>query len=197
MPAIDNKLKTIFITIATKLLVAQSTKFQSMLLKMKDDYLVKLQEEGINQIAEKGPTIVCPIIIPEIEKILPKLNTLRGIVSNMDKLAGTINGITTKIDKPIQVVNTVIPVLELLPAALPPPTPITAALHLLIHGVDKPIDTLKKILDGLETGVNSLSTTSGIIVKYVIILDNLLQTIQTTLEQIINFILIALIIQLY
>ena len=118
MPAIDNKLKTIFITIATKLLIAQSTKFQSMLLKMKDDYLVKLQEEGINQIAEKGPTIVCPIIIPEVEKILPKLNTLRGIVSNMDKLAGTINGITTKIDKPIQVVNTVIPVLELLPAPL-------------------------------------------------------------------------------
>jgi hypothetical protein len=181
MPAIDNKLKTIFITIATKLLVAQSTKFQSMLLKMKDDYLVKLQEEGINQITEKGPTIVCPIIIPEIEKILPKLNTLKGIVSNMDKLAGTINGITTKIDKPLQVVNTVIPVLELLPAPLPPFTPINVIL-----GVNKAIDTLKKILDGLETGVNSLSTTSGIIVKYVIVLDNLLQTIQTTLEQIIN-----------
>ena len=181
MPAIDNKLKTIFITIATKLLVAQSTKFQSMLLKMKDDYLVKLQEEGINQIAEKGPTIVCPIIIPEVEKILPKLNTLRGIVSNMDKLAGTINGITTKIDKPLQIVNTAIPVLELLPAPLPPFTPINVIL-----GVNKAIDTLKKILDGLETGVNSLSTTSGIIVKYVIILDNLLQTIQTTLEQIIN-----------
>jgi hypothetical protein len=181
MPAIDNKLKTIFITIATKLLVAQSTKFQSMLLKIKDDYLVKLQEEGINQIAEKGPTIVCPIIIPEVEKILPKLNTLRGIVSNMDKLAGTINGITTKIDKPLQVVNTVIPVLELLPAPLPPFTPINVIL-----GVNKAIDTLKKILDGLETGVNSLSTTSDIIVKYVIILDNLLQTIQTTLEQIIT-----------
>jgi hypothetical protein len=181
MPAIDNKLKTIFITIATKLLIAQSTKFQSMLLKMKDDYLVKLQEEGINQIAEKGPTIVCPIIIPEVEKILPKLNTLRGIVSNMDKLAGTINGITTKIDKPLQIVNTAIPVLELLPAPLPPFTPINVIL-----GVNKAIDTLKKILDGLETGVNSLSTTSDIIVKYVIILDNLLQTIQTTLEQIIN-----------
>jgi hypothetical protein len=181
MPAIDNKLKTIFITIATKLLVAQSTKFQSMLLKIKDDYLVKLQEEGINQIAEKGPTIVCPIIIPEVEKILPKLNTLRGIVSNMDKLAGTINGITTKIDKPLQIVNTVIPVLELLPAPLPPFTPINVIL-----GVNKAIDTLKKILDGLETGVNSLSTTSDIIVKYVIILDNLLQTIQTTLEQIIT-----------
>ena len=164
MPAIDTKLKTIFITIATKLLVAQSTKFQSMLLKMKDDYLVKLQEEGINQITEKGPTIVCPIIIPEIEKILPKLNTLRGIVSNMDKLAGTINGITTKIDKPIQVVNTVIPVLELLPAPLPPFTPINVIL-----GVNKAIDTLKKILDGLETGVNSLSTTSGIIVTYVVV----------------------------
>jgi hypothetical protein len=181
MPAIDNKLKTIFITIATKLLVAQSTKFQSMLLKIKDDYLVKLQEEGINQIAEKGPTIVCPIIIPEIEKILPKLNTLRGIVSNMDKLAGTINGITTKIDKPLQIVNTVIPLLELLPAPLPPFTPINVIL-----GVNKAIDTLKKILDGLETGVNSLSTTSDIIVKYVIILDNLLQTIETTLEQIIT-----------
>jgi hypothetical protein len=181
MPAIDNKLKTIFITIATKLLIAQSTKFQSMLLKMKDDYLVKLQEEGINQITEKGPTIVCPIIIPEIEKILPKLNTLKGIVSNMDKLAGTINGITTKIDKPLQIVNTAIPVLELLPAPLPPFTPINVIL-----GVNKAIDTLKKILDGLETGVNSLSTTSDIIVKYVIILDNLLQTIQTTLEQIIN-----------
>jgi hypothetical protein len=181
MPAIDNKLKTIFITIATKLLIAQSTKFQSMLLKMKDDYLVKLQEEGINQITEKGPTIVCPIIIPEIEKILPKLNTLKGIVSNMDKLAGTINGITTKIDKPLQIVNTAIPLLELLPAPLPPFTPINVIL-----GVNKAIDTLKKILDGLETGVNSLSTTSGIIVKYVIILDNLLQTIQTTLEQIIN-----------
>jgi hypothetical protein len=181
MPAIDNKLKTIFITIATKLLIAQSTKFQSMLLKMKDDYLVKLQEEGINQITEKGPTIVCPIIIPEIEKILPKLNTLKGIVSNMDKLAGTINGITTKIDKPLQIVNTVIPVLELLPAPLPPFTPINVIL-----GVNKAIDTLKKILDGLETGVNSLSTTSGIIVKYVSVLDNLLQTIQTTLEQIIN-----------
>jgi hypothetical protein len=120
MPAIDTKLKKFLITIATKLLVAQSTKFQSMLLKMKDDYLVKLQEEGINQITEKGPTIVCPIIIPEIEKILPKLNTLKGIVSNMDKLAGTINGISTKIDKPLQVVNTAVPLLELLPAPIPP-----------------------------------------------------------------------------
>jgi len=181
MPTIDTKLKTALINVAIKLLTAQANKFQSMLLKMKDDYLVKLQEEGINQIAEKGPTIVCPIIIPEIEKILPKLNTLRGIVSNMDKLAGTINDITTKIDKPIQVVNTAIPLLELLPAPIPPGLPISVIL-----GVNKAIDTLKKILDGLETGVNSLSTTSGIIVKYVIILDNLLQTIQTTLEQIIN-----------
>jgi len=81
MPTIDTKLKTALMGVATKLLVAQSTKFQSMLLKLKDDYLVKLQEDGINQINEKGPTVVCPVIIPEIERILPKLNTLRGIVS--------------------------------------------------------------------------------------------------------------------
>jgi hypothetical protein len=181
MPAIDTKLKTIFITIATKLLVAQSTKFQSMLLKMKDDYLVKLQEEGINQITEKGPTIVCPIIIPEIEKILPKLNTLKGIVSNMDKLAGTINSISLKLDKPLQVVKTSLPLLELLPAPIPPGLPINVIL-----GVSKAIDILKKITDGLETGVNSLTTTSDIIVKYVIVLDNLLQTIENTLLQIIT-----------
>lgn len=181
MPAIDTKLKTIFITIATKLLVAQSTKFQSMLLKMKDDYLVKLQEEGIKQITEKGPTIVCPIIIPEIEKILPKLNTLKGIVSNMDKLAGTINSISLKLDKPLQVVKTSLPLLELLPAPIPPGLPINVIL-----GVSKAIDILKKITDGLETGVNSLTTTSDIIVKYVSVLDNLLQTIENTLLQIIT-----------
>jgi hypothetical protein len=162
MPAIDTKLKIIFIKIATKLLVAQSTKFQSMLLKIKDDYLVKLQEEGIKQITEKGPTIVCPIIIPEIEKILPKLNTLKGIVSNMDKLAGTINSISLKLDKPLQVVKTSLPLLELLPAPIPPGLPINVIL-----GVSKAIDILKKITDGLETGVNSLTTTSDIIVKYV------------------------------
>ena len=181
MPTIDTKLKTALINVAIKLLSAQATKFQSMLLKMKDDYLVKLQEEGIKQITEKGPTIVCPIIIPEIEKILPKINTLKGIVSNMDKLAGTINGITTKIDKPIQVVNTVVPLLELSVTAIPVPAPPGVLL-----GVSKALDILGKILDGLETGVNSLSTTSGIIVKYVSVLDNLLQTIETTLLQIVN-----------
>lgn len=181
MPTIDTKLKIALINVAIKLLSAQATKFQSMLLKMKDDYLVKLQEEGIKQITEKGPTIVCPIIIPEIEKILPKLNTLKGIVSNMDKLAGTINGITTKIDQPIQVVNTVVPLLELSVTAIPVPAPPGVLL-----GVSKALDILGKLLDGLETGVNSLSTTSGIIVKYVQILDNLLQTIENTLLQIVN-----------
>jgi hypothetical protein len=181
MPTIDTKLKIALMGVATKLLTAQATKFQSMLLKMKDEYLVKLQEEGINQITEKGPTIVCPIIIPEIEKILPKLNTLRGIVSNMDKLSGTINDITTKIDKPIQVVNTAIPVLELSVTAIPVPAPPGVLL-----GVSKALDILGKLLDGLETGVNSLSSTSGIIVKYVQILDNLLQTIENTLLQIVN-----------
>ena len=181
MPTIDTKLKTALMGVATKLLTAQATKFQSMLLKMKDEYLVKLQEEGINQIAEKGPTIVCPIIIPEIEKILPKLNTLRGIVSNMDKLSGTINDITTKIDKPIQTVNTVVPLLELSVTTIPVPAPPGVLL-----GVSKALDILGKLLDGLETGVNSLSSTSGIIVKYVQVLDNLLQTIETTLLQIVN-----------
>ena len=181
MPTIDTKLKTALMGVATKLLTAQATKFQSMLLKMKDEYLVKLQEEGINQITEKGPTTVCPIIIPEIEKILPKLNTLRGIVSNMDKLSGTINDITTKIDKPIQTVNTVVPLLELSVTTIPVPAPPGVLL-----GVSKALDILGKLLDGLETGVNSLSSTSGIIVKYVQVLDNLLQTIETTLLQIVN-----------
>ena len=181
MPTLDTKLKIALMGVATKLLTAQATKFQSMLLKMKDEYLVKLQEEGINQITEKGPTIVCPIIIPEIEKILPKINTLKGIVSNMDKLSGTINDITTKIDTPIQVVNTVIPLVELSVTAIPVPAPPGVLL-----GINKALDVLKKLLDGLETGVNSLSSTSGIIVEYVRTLDNLLQTVQDTLLEIVN-----------
>ena len=181
MPTLDTKLKIALMGVATKLLTAQATKFQSMLLKMKDEYLVKLQEEGIHQITEKGPTIVCPIIIPEIEKILPKINTLKGIVSNMDKLSGTINDITTKIDTPIQVVNTVIPLVELSVTAIPVPAPPGVLL-----GVSKALDILGKLLDGLETGVNSLSSTSGIIVQYVQVLDNLLQTIENTLLQIVN-----------
>jgi len=181
MPTIDTKLKTALMGVATKLLVAQSTKFQSMLLKLKNDYLVKLQEEGINQITEKGPTIVCPVIIPEIEKILPKINTLKSILSNIDKLAGTINNITTKIEKPLPTINTATLALELLPAPIPPGLPVSVIL-----GISKAIDVLKKLTDGLETGSKSLSTTSGIIVEYVRILDNLLQTVENTLLQIVN-----------
>jgi len=181
MPTIDTKLKTALMGVATKLLVAQSTKFQSMLLKLKDDYLVKLQEDGINQINEKGPTVVCPVIIPEIERILPKLNTLRGVLSNIDKLAGTINNITTKIEKPLPAINTATLVLEFLPAPIPPGLPVSVIL-----GISKAIDVLKKLTDGLETGSKSLSTTSGIIVEYVRTLDNLLQTVENTLLQIVN-----------
>lgn len=181
MPTIDTKLKTALMGVATKLLVAQSTKFQSMLLKIKDDYLVKLQEDGINQINEKGPTVVCPVIIPEIEKILPKINTLKSILSNIDKLAGTINNITTKIEKPLPAINTATLVLEFLPAPIPPGLPVSVIL-----GISKAIDVLKKLTDGLETGSKSLSTTSGIIVEYVRTLDNLLQTVENTLLQIVN-----------
>ena len=181
MPTLDTKLKIALMGVATKLLTAQATKFQSMLLKLKDDYLVKLQEDGINQINEKGPTIVCPIIIPEIERILPKLNTLKEIVTNMYKLSGTIDDITTKINTPIQVVNTTIPLVELSVTAIPVPTPPGVLL-----GINKALDILKKLLDGLETGVNSLSSTSGIIVEYVRTLDNLLQTVEDTLLDIVN-----------
>lgn len=185
MSAIDTKLKTIFITIATKLLVAQSTKFQSMLLKMKDDYLVKLQEEGIKQITEKGPTIVCPIIIPEIEKILPKINTLKGIVSNMDKLAGTLKSISSKIETPLPIINNTISVIKALPAPVSIPPGVGLPINIIIL-VSDALDILKKVLDALETGINSLSTTSDIIVKYVIVLDNLLQTVEKTLLDIVT-----------
>jgi hypothetical protein len=181
MPTIDTKLKTALMGVATKLLVAQSTKFQSMLLKLKDDYLVKLQEDGINQINEKGPTVVCPVIIPEIERILPKLNTLRGVLSNIYKLAGTLNNISTQIEKPLPAINTATLTLEFLPAPIPPGLPVSVIL-----GISKAIDVLKKLTDGLETGSKSLSTTSGIIIEYVRILDNLLQTVEDTLLEIVN-----------
>jgi len=37
MPTLDTKLKIALMGVATKLLTAQATKFQSMLLKLKDD----------------------------------------------------------------------------------------------------------------------------------------------------------------
>jgi len=99
----------------------------------------------------------------------------------MDKLSGTINNITTKIGIPIQVVNTTIPLVEASTALILVPTPPGVLL-----GINKALDVLKKLLDGLETGVNSLSSTSGIIVEYVRTLDNLLQTVQDTLLEIVN-----------
>jgi hypothetical protein len=71
--------------------------------------------------------------------------------------------------------------LEFLPAPIPPGLPVSVIL-----GISKAIDVLKKLTDGLETGSKSLSTTSGIIVEYVRTLDNLLQTVENTLLQIVN-----------
>ena len=79
----------------------------------------------------------------------------------MDKLAGTINGITTKIDQPIQIVNTAIPLIELATSLIPVPPPPAPGYSGAILGINKALDILGKLLDGLETGVNSLSTTSG------------------------------------
>ena len=181
MPKIDYKIKVAIINLATNLLKAQANKFQSMLLKLKDEYLLKLQEEGLTQIQEKGPNLVCPIIIPEIEKILPKLNSFRSTISNMDKLTGILDNLSTKLGEPVNKINTAVTALELIPAPIPPGLPINVILL-----IGKAINTLNQILDGLETGSTSLSTTSNIMKGYVQQLDSLLLLIENLLLEIIN-----------
>jgi hypothetical protein len=181
MPKIDYKIKVAIINLATNLLKAQANKFQSMLLKLKDEYLLKLQEEGLSQIQEKGPTLVCPIIIPEIEKILPKINSFRDTVSGMDKLTTILDNLSTKLGEPVDKINIAVTALELIPAPIPPGLPMNVILL-----IGKSITTLNQILDGLETGANSLSTTSNIMKGYVQQLDSLLQLIENLLLQIIN-----------
>ena len=181
MPKIDYKIKVAIINLATNLLKAQANKFQSMLLKLKDEYLLKLQEEGLSQIQEKGPTLVCPTIIPEIEKILPKINSFRDTVSGMDKLTTILDNLSTKLGEPVDKINIAVTALELIPAPIPPGLPMNVILL-----IGKSITTLNQILDGLETGANSLSTTSNIMKGYVQQLDSLLQLIENLLLQIIN-----------
>ena len=181
MPKIDYKIKVAIINLATNLLKAQANKFQSMLLKLKDEYLLKLQEEGLTQIQEKGPNLVCPIIIPEIEKILPKLNSFKSTISNMDKLTGILDNLSTKLGEPVNKINTAVTALEFIPAPIPPGLPINVILL-----IGKAINTLNQILDGLETGSTSLSTTSNIMKGYVQQLDSLLLLIENLLLEIIN-----------
>lgn len=181
MPKIDYKIKVAIINLATNLLKAQANKFQSMLLKLKDEYLLKLQEEGLTQIQEKGPNLVCPIIIPEIEKILPKLNSFKSTISNMDKLTGILDNLSTKLGEPVNKINTAVTALEFIPAPIPPGLPINVIIL-----IGKAINTLNQILDGLETGSTSLSTTSNIMKGYVQQLDSLLLLIENLLLKIIN-----------